>query len=386
MNKLSLKDIQTPAYVADIAAIRANMEIAAEIKGRAGVNILLATKAFSMFSVFDVMKDTLDGTTASGLYEAKLGATHFGGEDAGKEVHCYSPAYTEQSLRDVLEYSDHIYFNSINQLTRFAPMVRAHNAKAQVGLRVNPQISLVQNSALYDPSAPSSRFGVHKAELTQEVLDQVDILHFHNLCENMAAQSVQLIGHVAAEFAFALRFVSKVNFGGGHYITHPDYDRGVLISALIDFKARFDIDITLEPGGTLVYNAGYLVSSVLDVIERDAGNLAILDSSASAHMPDVLEVPYRPDIIDSGEAGEKPHDYILGGTTCMTGDVIGAYSFDQPLKVGDRLIFTDMMQYSMVKNTTFNGMPLPDIGVLHEDGRYELVKSFGYDDFAGRLS
>ncbi len=386
MQHKALQGITTPAYVADIAALKRNMAVAKTVKERTGVKILLATKAFSMFSVFDVFKDTLDGTTASGLFEARMGATHFGGIGSGKEVHCYSPAYTEDELRDVLEYSDHIYFNSVSQLKRFAPMVRARHENATIALRVNPQISLVKNSSLYDPSAPSSRFGVHKEELSEDVLAQIDMLHFHNLCENMAQDSVALIKHVASEFAFAIQHVSKINLGGGHYMTHPDYDLFALCDALVAFQKEHNIAVTLEPGGTFAYEAGYLVSTVLDIVERAGGNHAILDTSASTHMPDVLEVPYRPNIIDSGEKGEKPHSYILGGKTCMTGDVIGEYSFDQKLEIGSRLIFTDMMQYSMVKNTTFNGMPLPDIGILHEDGSYELVKSFGYDDFLNRLS
>ncbi len=373
-----LKSITTPAYVADIIAIKRNLEKAAEIKKRAGVNILLATKAFSQFSVFPMMADYLDGTTASGLYEARLGKTHF-----GKEVHTYSPAYTESDLKEILKYSHHIYFNSVEQLRRFAPLVRASHKDAVIGLRVNPQLSLVKNSALYDPSAPSSRFGVYKEELTPEVLEQVDLLHFHNLCENLAHDSVRLIHYISHEFGFALDTVKRVNLGGGHYYSHPDYDRELLIKALIELREKFGLDITMEPGAAHVYNGGYLVATVLDIINHTE-KLAILDASASTHMPDVLEVPYTPQII--GARQDAPHRYILGGNTCMTGDVIGTYSFDEPLQVGQKLIFTDMMQYACVKNTTFNGVPLPDIGILHEDGRYELVKSFGYKDFEGRLS
>ncbi len=360
------------------------MAAAARIKAEAGVKILLATKAFAMFSVFPFMVDTLDGTTASGLYEARLGASHFGpGMD--KEVHTYSPAFRKEDLLECLKHSNHIYFNSVHQLKKFAALVRRERPDALIGLRVNPQLPLVKNSALYDPSAPTSRFGVHAQELNDEVLDLVDILHFHNLCENMAEDSVALISHITQTFPQALEKVSHVNLGGGHYITHPDYNVDALIAALKGLKARFDLHITLEPGGALVYDAGYLVARVLDVIPHERP-LAILDASASTHMPDVLEVPYRPNIICSGEAGEKLHTYILGGNTCMTGDVIGEYSFDAPLEPGQVLVFTDMMQYSFVKNTTFNGVPLPDLGILHEDGRYERVKRFGYRDFEERLS
>lgn len=382
---MDFEHIQTPAYVADIAVIRENLMKAKRIKDEAGVKILLATKAFSMFSVFPFMRDILDGTTASGLYEARLGSTHFGSEAQGKEVHTYSPAYTEDDLREILHYSSHIYFNSVAQLQRFAPMVRAVRKDAVIGLRVNPRLSLVKNSALYDPSAPCSRFGVQKEELTPEVLAQVDLLHFHNLCENLAEDSARLIAHVGEVFGFALAQVKKVNLGGGHFYTHPDYKLDVLIDALKALRAAHGVDITLEPGGAHVLRAGYLVASVLDIIDH-GHKIAILDASASTHMPDVLEVPYTPDILGAGAEGEKAHTYILGGNTCMTGDVIGTYSFDTPLQVGQKLVFLDMMQYSMCKNTTFNGVPLPDIAILHEDGRYEIVKSFGYADFEGRLS
>ena len=376
---LEILNITTPAYVADIAAIKRNMVTVDHIKKEAGVSIVLATKAFAMPAVFPFMKDHLDGTTASGLYEARLGAENF-----GKDVHTYCPAYTEENLRDCLKYSDHIYFNSINQLNKFFNFIKEEKPETKIGLRVNPRLSLVKNSDLYNPSSPCSRFGISGEYLDDKVLEKIDILHFHNLCENMAEDSVALIEHISTKFIHAIKKVSHVNLGGGHYINHENYDVSKLINALKKFKQIFDINITLEPGGALVYNAGYLVSSVLDIIQNEK-QIAIIDGSASTHMPDVLEVPYRPDIIGSGTSGEKNHTYLLGGNTCMTGDIIGEYSFDEPLKIGDKLIFTDMMQYSFVKNTTFNGVPLPDLGILHEDGSYELVKRFGYDDFAGRL-
>lgn len=377
----NLNPIQTPAYVADIAAIKRNMATVERIRREAGVQIVLATKAFSMFSVFSYMREFLDGTTASGAYEARLGATHF-----GKEVHTYSPAFTEKDLLETLKYSNHIYFNSINQLEIFSKVVLEQRPDAKIGLRVNPGLSLVKNSELYDPSSPCSRFGISVEDLTPSILKKIDILHFHNLCENMAEDSCALMDHISERFCEALHQVSHVNLGGGHYINHPNYDVKMLINALKKFKQDFDIEVTMEPGGALVYNAGYLVTRVMDIFKRGDMNHAIIDGSASTHMPDVLEVPYRPHIIDSGEAQEKAHTYLLGGNTCMTGDVIGEFSFDTPLEIGQTLIFTDMMQYSFVKNTTFNGVPLPDLGILHEDGRYELVKRFGYEDFETRLS
>jgi carboxynorspermidine decarboxylase len=377
----NLNTIQTPAYVADIAAIKRNMGVVERIRREAGVQILLATKAFSMFSVFPYMREYLDGTTASGAYEARLGATHF-----GKEVHTYSPAFTEKDLLETLQYSNHIYFNSINQLEKFSKVALEQRPDAKIGLRVNPGLSLVKNSELYDPSSPCSRFGISGEELNPSILKNIDILHFHNLCENMAEDSCALIDHISKKFGEALKQVKRVNLGGGHYINHPDYNISKLINSLSKFKQDFDIEVTLEPGGALVYNAGYLVSKVMDIFTRGSMTHAIIDGSASTHMPDVLEVPYRPHIIDSGIPQEKAHTYLLGGNTCMTGDVIGEYSFDAPLEIGQTLIFTDMMQYSFVKNTTFNGVPLPDLGILHEDGRFELVKRFGYKDFENRLS
>jgi carboxynorspermidine decarboxylase len=377
----ALYDIQTPAYVLDVAALRRNLPVMANIKTRTGVKILLATKAFSQFSAFPFMQDTLDGTTASGLYEARLGADYFQGE-----VHTYSPAFTEDELREVLGYSHHIYFNSISQLERFAPMVREAGNEHVVGLRVNPRLSLVKNSELYDPSAPRSRFGIQPELLTDEVLAQVDLLHFHNLCENLGQDSAALIDHVMSKFGYALEKVKAVNLGGGHFVTHPDYCIEELCAALMRLRKAYPhLEVVLEPGGAHVLNAGFLVTRVLDVVEGTI-NHAHLDTSASTHMPDVLEVPYRPRLIGSGEEGEKAHSYILGGRTCMAGDVIGSYSFDEKLQIGDVLIFEDMAQYAMVKNTNFNGVPLPDIGILHEDGRYELVKRFGYEDFKNRLS
>lgn len=369
----ALQTINTPAYVIDVAALKRNMKIMDTIRKRADVKILLATKAFATTAAFDFMREHLDGTTSSGLYEAYLGHTHF-----GKEVHTYSPAYSAEELHEVLPYTDHIYFNSIGQLQRFSPFCGGKS----IGLRVNAQLPQVTNSTLYDPSAPTSRFGVHKHELTDEVLNQIDMIHVHNLCENLAEDSVRLIEHIAQEFGDALKKVKTLNIGGGHFLTHPDYDVNALINALKAIKAQFNINVILEPGGAHVYDAGYMVSTVLDVIETRGTKMAILDTSASAHMPDVLELPYTPTM--TNKTGE--HEYILGGKTCMSGDVIGTYSFAKPLEVGSRVIFTDMLQYTMVKNTTFNGLPLPDIGVLHEGGTYELAKSFGYADFEERLN
>jgi carboxynorspermidine decarboxylase len=325
------------------------------------------------------MRDALDGTTASGLYEARMGR-----EDFGKEVHVYAPAYTEAEVTALVDIADHIYFNSPEQLRRFAPVVK-RRPSIEIGLRVNPGYSnATLGGALYDPCAPYSRFGTTRAQLDDVPWDDVDIFHAHSLCESLADGSVGLIEHVARTFAPYLARVKAVNFGGGHFINKPGYDLDALIKAVKAFRARFGIDVIFEPGAGLVVDTGYLVATVIAIHENEK-QIAILDASASCHMPDVLEVPYRPPVIGSGEPGELAHSYILAGKTCMTGDIIGEYSFETPLATGDRIVLGDMMQYSFVKNTTFNGTPLPDLAMLDEDGRYRVVQSFGYDDFRMRL-
>jgi len=372
-------DIKTPAYVLDVAALKRNLATAARIKRESGARILLATKAWALPAAFPLMRDTLDGTSASGEYEARLGREEF-----GKEVHVYAPAYTQAEVDRLLPFADHFYFNSPEQLARFAPSVRRKQGVA-VGIRVNPGYShATLGGSLYDPAAPFSRFGTTRAELDALPWEAIDVLHVHALCESLHDGSLALIGHVAREFAPYVRRVRSVNFGGGHFINKPGYDVGALIEGIKAFRATFDVELILEPGAALVVDAGYLVASVI-AIHRNEKPIAILDTSASCHMPDVLEVPYRPPIAGAGEPGVKPHTYILGGKTCMTGDVIGEYSFARELVPGDRLIFLDMMQYSFVKNTTFNGMPLPDIAILDEDGSYRVVRAFGYDDFRRRL-
>jgi carboxynorspermidine decarboxylase len=370
-------DIRTPAYVLDMALLNRNLATAARIKRETGCRILLATKAWAMPAAFPRLKAVLDGTTASGEHEARLGREEF-----GKEVHVYAPAYGPGEVERLVGLADHVYFNSPGQLARHLPVVKA--AGLQVGIRINPGYSnATLGGALYDPCAPGSRFGTTVADLDRLPWNDIDILHVHALCESLADGSAGLISHVAETLGRFVRRVKAVNFGGGHFINKPGYDVARLIAAIKAFRAQFGVEVILEPGAGLVVDAGHLVASVLD-IHRNGQAIAILDTSASTHMPDVLEVPYRPVIFGAGEPGAKPHTYILGGKTCMTGDVIGTYSFDAPLHPGDRLVFADMMQYSFVKNTTFNGMPLPDLGIL-EDGKYRVLKTFGYQDFRARL-
>ncbi len=376
-------DIETPAVVVDVALLERNMATAARIKRESGAKVLLATKAFALPAVFPMMREVLDGTTASGEYEARLGRETF-----GKEVHVYAPAFSEPEVRRLLTLADHIYFNSASQLARFLPMVKAagkQGSAKHVGIRINPGYSnATVGGALYDPCAPCSRFGATRDTLDEMPWDDIEILHAHALCESMADGSAGLIEKVGRDFAKYIGRVKAVNFGGGHFINKPGYDVARLIAAIKAFREKFGVEVILEPGGGLIVDAGWLVSTVLD-IHRNEKDIAILDTSASTHTPDVLEVPYTPRVVGAGKPGEKPHGYILGGKTCMTGDVIGEYSFDRPLKVGDRVVFEDMAQYTFVKNTTFNGTPLPDIGLLEKDGTYRVIRRFGYEDFARRV-
>lgn len=369
---------ETPAYILDEVLLKGNLATAARIKREAGVKILLATKAFALPAAFSLMRDILDGTTASGEYEARLGA-----EDFGKEVHCYSPAYMPGEVERLTRLAHHIYFNSPAQIAEYLPLLE--RTGTSIGLRINPGYSLATlGGDLYNPCAPYSRFGATRAMLDAAPWDKIDVLHAHALCEATDEGSVGLIRHVAKEFAPYIRKVKAVNFGGGHFINKSGYDVAALVSALTAFRREYGVEVYLEPGGGLVVDTGYLVGSVLAIHENEK-KIAILDASASTHMPDVLEVPYTPHVIGADKPGVLGHDYILGGKTCMTGDIIGEYSFAKPLKAGDRIVFTDMMQYSFVKNNTFNGVPLPALAIRRETGSIEIVRTFGYEEFRRRL-
>lgn len=370
--------IRTPTYVLDISALKRNLATVARLKRESGAKVLLATKSWAIPAAFPIMRDTLDGTTASGEYEARLGREEF-----GKEVHVYAPAYAPGEVERLAAIADDIYFNSPEQIAHGLPIVKA--AGRAVGMRINPGYSnATLGGALYDPCAPGSRFGTTREEIDLLPWGDIDIFHVHALCESLHDGSVGLIEHVAREFAPYLRRVKAVNFGGGHFINKPGYDLDKLVAAIKAFRAEFGLEVILEPGAGIVVDTGYLVATVIG-LHKNEQPIAILDASASTHMPDVLEVPYTPPILGAGKPGAHPYTYVLGGKTCMTGDIIGEYSFEHPLRVGDRIVFDDMMQYSFVKNTTFNGTPLPDIAILDEDGSYRVLRSFGYDDFRKRL-
>ncbi len=369
--------IRTPYYITDERILAQNLAVLGRVAKEADCHILLAQKAFSMFALYPQIGETLSGTTASGLYEAKLGF-----EEMGKENHIFSPAYTENDIDEIIEICDHIVFNSFGQWQKFKEKVL--KAGKSCGMRVNPECS-TQDHAIYDPCAPGSRLGVTRAQFREDMIDGLEGLHMHTLCEQNSDDFVTTLQAFEDKFGEFLPKMKWVNFGGGHHITRSDYDCNLLIETIKKFKEKYNVKVYLEPGEAVAYHAGYLVATVVDLIENGI-QIAILDTSAACHMPDVIEMPYRPQIIGAGESGEKPHCYRLTGPTCLAGDVIGDYSFDEKLSIGSQLIFCDMAIYSMVKNNTFNGMPLPAIARVDQDAQVHLVKQFHYLDFKNRLS
>lgn len=373
-----MEQLRTPYFLVDETLLRRNLELLNEVQERAGCKILLAQKAFSMFACYPLISDYLAGTTASGLYEARLGREHFPGE-----VHVYSPAYREEEFAELLRYADHVVFNSPGQLGKYAARARA--AGKQVGLRINPECSTQEGHAIYDPCAPGSRLGTTLANFDPSQLPLLDGLHFHTLCEQNSDDLETTLRAFEEKFGAYLRGLKWLNLGGGHHITRADYDREKLISLVKGLREKYGVEVYLEPGEAVVLNAGFLVTSVLETLHNGM-DIAILDTSAACHMPDVLEMPYRPPLRGSGQPGEKACTYRLGGPTCLAGDVIGDYSFDRPLQEGDRLVFEDMALYTMVKTNTFNGMPLPAIAWRDGAGKIRVVRQFGYPDFKDRLS
>ena len=374
-------ELPTPCYVIQEEQLRQNLEILKGVMDRTGCKILLAQKAFSMYEVYPLIAQYLSGTTASGLYEAKLGAEEMG-IPFGKETHIFSPAYKEEEFDEILTYCDHIVFNSFEQLERFGK--RAAEAGKSVGLRINPQYSTQEGHEIYDPCATGSRLGVTIEKFRPELLEYVDGLHFHALCEQDAQPLHDTLKEVERQFGEWLPKMKWLNFGGGHHITREGYDIALLERCICDMKEKYDLEIFLEPGEAVALNAGVLLTKVEEIVENSI-QIAILDTSAACHMPDVLEMPYRPPLQDGYEAEEKAYTYRLAGPTCLAGDVIGDYSFAEPLKRGDTLTFEDMAIYTMVKNNTFNGMRLPAIVLEDKDGECRVVRQFGYEDFKMRL-
>ncbi|MBB6632907.1 carboxynorspermidine decarboxylase [Cohnella thailandensis] len=370
--------LPTPCYVVDEALIEKNLKILSGVMQRTGAKIVLAQKAFSMTTLYPLIGEYLSGTTASGLYEARLGH-----EEMGKETHVFAPAYREDEIDEILSICDHVIFNSFSQLERYKD--RALQAGRKVGLRINPECSTQVGHEIYDPCSPGSRFGVKQGDFRPELLDGVTGLHFHTLCQQNSDDLETTLNAVEARFGEWLPQMEWINFGGGHHITRDDYDIPRLEACIKRMQDKYGLEVYLEPGEAVALNAGYLIASVLD-LHKNGIDIAILDTSATCHMPDVLEMPYRPPVMESGEPGEKAHTYRLAGQTCLTGDVIGDYSFDRPLRCGDRLVFGDMAIYSMVKTNTFNGMALPAIAIQGKDGDCRVVREFGYEDFKIRLA
>lgn len=375
--------LPTPCYILDEFALRHNGEILAGLARRSGCKVLLAQKAFSNYDLYPMLAPCLAGTEASGLYEARLGAE----EMPGGEVHVFCAAYREEDMQELFRYADHIVFNSPGQLAKFGRM--AKDAGKSVGLRINPECSTQEGHAVYDPCAPGSRLGTTRAVwdefMTAELIDLLDGLHFHTLCEQDADALETTLSAVEERFGDVLPGMQWLNFGGGHHITRPGYDIDRLERCIRYARDRWDVQVYLEPGEACALNAGYLASRVLDVVKNGEVQIAILDMSAACHTPDVLEMPYRPPLYGAGEPGERPYTCRLGGPTCLAGDVLGDYSFDAPLREGDLLLFGDMAIYTTCKNNTFNGMPLPDIFVRGEGGTLECLTKFGYQDFKSRL-
>ena len=374
---LDLKKINTPCYIVNERKLIQNLEILKKVEKEAGCSILLAQKAFSMFSVYPLISRYISGTAASGLYEAKLGYEYM-----KKENHIYSPAYKEEEFDEILKICDHIIFNSFSQWDKFKN--KALKCSRQFGMRINPEYS-TQDHAIYDPCSPYSRLGVTKKNFREDMLEGISGLHFHTLCEQNSDALIDTIKAVEEKFGKYLKHMKWVNFGGGHHITKQGYNIDALISCIKDFKQRYDLKVYLEPGEAIALDAGYLAAKVMDIIQNDM-DIAILDTSAACHMPDILEMPYRPIVIKSGKPYEKKYTYRFAGPTCLAGDVIGDYSFDSELKINDTVLFNDMAIYTMVKNNTFNGIALPSIYLLKTDSSFELIKKFSYDDFKNRLS
>lgn len=375
--------VPSPCFVVDEVAVERNLKILHRVQQESGARVLAALKAFSMWSLAPLVSKYLSGTCASGLHEARLGREEYGGE-----VHVFSAAYTEADLREILEIADHVVFNSFGQWQRFQPLLKAAKEarpQLQFGLRINPQHS-EGDVEIYDPCAPCSRLGIPLSQFEGQSLAGITGLHFHTLCEQDVEPLKRTLAAVETQFDDLLHQMQWVNFGGGHHITRPGYQVDELIELVKAFSQKYNVQVFLEPGEAVAIHTGVLVAEVLDLTWNDM-NLAILDTSATCHMPDTLEMPYRADILSAGLPEQYPHTYRLGGMTCLAGDVIGDYSFNQPLEIGQRLIFDDMSHYTMVKTTTFNGINLPSIAIWNpQTDEIRMVKEFGYTDFKQRLS
>jgi carboxynorspermidine decarboxylase len=376
---IDYNQVPSPCYLLEAAKLRANLELIGRVQRESGCTIILALKGFAMWSAFPLVHEYLTGCSASSYNEARLAREHFGGH-----VHLYAPAYTDAEFPELLALCDRISFNSLSQWQRLGQQALA--AGISCGLRVNPRVDEVE-TALYNPSGEASRLGIPREEVADGVPAGIEGLHVHALCECDADATERLITAVEERFGHLLADMKWCNLGGGHLMTCPGYDVERLIRVLKAFRQRHPhLEVILEPGSAIAWRTGPLISTVLDIIKRGGINIAILDTSATAHMPDVLEMPYRAEVRGADHPGVKPHTYRLGGMTCLAGDIIGDYSFDTPLQIGDKVIFEDMIHYTMVKTTLFNGVAHPSIAIAHENGAIEVVREFAYKDYESRLS
>ncbi|UCE46148.1 MAG: carboxynorspermidine decarboxylase [Methanobacteriota archaeon] len=378
LDEEALAEVPSPCYIIDELAIEENCKILGEVQELSGCRILMALKGFTLPSLFPLISKYLHGTCASGLYEARLGRERF-----GKEVHVFAPAYDDREFEELLRISDHIVFNSIAQWERARPVVEESARKVSCGIRINPEYSEVPID-LWNPCARYTRFGV-RADDFRTVPEGIDGLHFHALCQQNSDSLERLIGVVEEKFERHLSRVRWVNFGGGQLITAPDYDIDRLFRVVADFREEYVVDVYMEPGEAVALNAGVLMSTVLDVVHNEM-DIAILDISAWAHAQDILAAAFRMDVIGGCGPGESKHTYRLASRSCLSGDIIGDYSFKQPLHRGSRLMFTDMASYSVVSNNMFNGIPLPAIAILAKSNEVRIVRRSSYEDFESRLS
>lgn len=377
---IPLNQLPSPLFLMDEAKLIRNLQLLKRVQEEAGIKIILALKGFSMYACFPLIRQYLPGNTSSSLHEARLGYEEFGGE-----THVYSPAYRDDEFDEMMQYAGHFSFNSIAQYQKFKVRLFTNRPNAKAGLRINPEYSTVTVD-LYNPCIPGSRLGIRVEDMPEQLPEGISFLHSHNLCESDSYALEQTLLNIERLYGKQLQQIELLNLGGGHLMTRDDYDVDHLISLLKGFKSRHPhLEIILEPGSAVAWQTGYLISTVLDIVNSKGIQVAILDCSISAHMPDVIEMPYKPKIYGATEPVADKPTYRFGGQTCLAGDFVGDFSFEAPLKPGDKVVFDDMMHYTMVKTTTFNGINLPHMGIWKKDGLYEHLKSFGYDDFKSRL-
>lgn len=378
---IDIQQIPSPCYVLDEHLFRKNLTLIKSVKERAGVNIILAFKAFSMWRAFPIVREYIPYSTASSIHEARLAF-----EEMGSLAHTYSPAYTEKEFPTILKYCSHITFNSFSQFERFLPFVQKQERKVSLGIRINPEYSEVTTD-LYNPSAPGSRMGVVASQMPKELPPEVEGIHFHTLCENNSYTLEKTLAAIEQKFGNYLKQVKWLNMGGGHLMTSKEYNVDHLVELLKQFKAKWNLEIIMEPGSAFAWETGVLVSEVVDLVENNRIKTAILDVSFTAHMPDCLEMPYKPRIRGAHQEPVKGKPtYRMGGNSCLSGDFMGDWSFDQPLQIGDKIVFEDMIHYTLVKTTMFNGVPHPAIGIWKNSTGLEIVREFGYEDYKGRMS